>query len=151
MARAVHEEILMRTFKTFGLLFLLASGAAVAQPAEQASAAPTPPMAQVSALMTKALSDYPGKEGKMILVTYPPGSVDPVHRHDAHAFVYVLEGSIVMGVKGGKEVTLGPGQTFYEGPDDVHTVGRNASRTKPAKFLVFLLKDQNKPVLIPVH
>jgi quercetin dioxygenase-like cupin family protein len=108
-------------------------------------------MAQVSALMTKALSDYPGKEGMMILVTYPPGSVDPVHRHDADAFVYVLEGSIVMGLKGGKEVTLGPGQTFYEGPDDVHTVGRNASPTKPAKFLVFLLKDQNKPVLIPVH
>ncbi|MFZ0872463.1 MAG: cupin domain-containing protein [Rhodanobacter sp.] len=141
----------MRMFKTFGLLFLLASGATSAQPAEKASAVSTQPMAQVSALMTKALSDYPGKEGMMILVTYPPGSVDPVHRHDAHAFVYVLEGSIVMGLKGGKEVTLGPGQTFYEGPDDVHTVGRNASRTKPAKFLVFLLKDQNKPVLIPVH
>jgi quercetin dioxygenase-like cupin family protein len=141
----------MRMFKTFGLLFLLASGATAAQPAEKASAVPTQPMAQVSALMTKALSDYPGKEGMMILVTYPPGSVDPVHRHDAHAFVYVLEGSIVMGLKGGKEVTLGPGQTFYEGPDDVHTVGRNASHTRPAKFLVFLLKDQNKPVLIPVH
>jgi quercetin dioxygenase-like cupin family protein len=141
----------MRMFKTFGLLFLLASGATAAQPAEKASAVSTQPMAQVSALMTRALSDYPGKEGMMILVTYPPGSVDPVHRHDAHAFVYVLEGSIVMGLKGGKEVTLGPGQTFYEGPDDVHTVGRNASPTKPAKFLVFLLKDQNKPVLIPVH
>ena len=141
----------MRMFKTFGLLFLLASGATAAQPAEKASAVPTQPMAEVSALMTKALSDYPGKEGMMILVTYPPGSVDPVHRHDAHAFVYVLEGSIVMGLKGGKEVTLGPGQTFYEGPDDVHTVGRNASHTRPAKFLVFLLKDQNKPVLIPVH
>ena len=141
----------MRMFKTFGLLFLLASGATAAEPAEKASAVPTQPMAQVSALMTKALSDYPGKEGMMILVTYPPGSVDPVHRHDAHAFVYVLEGSIVMGLKGSKEVTLGPGQTFYEGPDDVHTVGRNASHTKPARFLVFLLKDQNKPVLIPVH
>jgi quercetin dioxygenase-like cupin family protein len=151
MARAIHEELPMRMFKTLGLLFLLASGTAVAQPAEQASAASTPPMAQVSSLMTRALSDYPGKEGMLILVTYPPGSVDPVHRHDAHAFVYVLEGSIVMGLKGGKEVTLGPGQTFYEGPDDVHTVGRNASRTQPAKFLVFLLKDQNKPVLIPVH
>lgn len=147
----------MRTFKTFGfntfglLLFLLVSGVAAMQPAEQASTSSTPPMAQVAELTTKALKDYPGKEGKMILVTYPPGSVDPVHRHYAHAFVYVLEGSIVMGLNGGKQVTLGPGQTFYEGPDDVHTVGRNASRTEPAKFVVFLLKDQNKPVLLPGH
>ena len=141
----------MRMFKTFGLLFLLASGAAAAQPSEQASAASTPPTAQVSELMTKALSDYPGKEGKMILVTYPPGSVDPVHRHDAYAFVYVLEGSIVMGLKGGKEVTLGPGQTFYEGPDDVHTVGRNASTTEPAKFIVILLKKKGVDVLLPAE
>ena len=141
----------MHVFRTFGMLFLLVSGAAVAQPAQEAASASKPAMAQVSELMTKDLKDYPGKEGKMILVTYPPGSVDPVHRHYAHAFVYVIEGSIVMGVNGGKEVTLGPGQTFYEGPDDVHTVGRNASRTAPAKFVVFLLKDQNKPVLVPAH
>lgn len=142
----------MRTFLSFGLLFLFAAGVAEAQsPSTNDSAAASTPRAQVSELMTKALKDYPGKEGKMILVTYPPGSVDPVHRHDADAFVYVLEGSIVMGLNGGKEVTLGPGQTFYEGPDDVHTVGRNASRTKPARFVVFLLKDQNKPVLVPVH
>jgi quercetin dioxygenase-like cupin family protein len=140
----------MRTFVSFGLLFLFAIGIAEAQSASDAAAASTP-RAQVVTLMTKALKDYPGKEGKMIVVTYPPGSVDPVHRHYADAFVYVLEGSIVMAVNGGKEVTLGPGQTFYEGPDDVHTVGRNASSTKPAKFVVFLLKDQNKPVLVPVH
>jgi quercetin dioxygenase-like cupin family protein len=141
----------MHAFKTFALLLLLVSGMAAAQPAEQASPTSTAPMAKVADLMTKALKDYPGKEGKMILVTYPPGSVDPVHRHHAHAFVYVLEGSIVMGLNGDKPVTLGPGQTFYEGPDDIHTVGRNASKTKPAKFLVLLLKDQNKPVLIPEH
>lgn len=141
----------MHTFKTFALLLLLVSGMAAAQPAEHASPTSTAPMAKVADLMTKALKDYPGKEGKMILVTYPPGSVDPVHRHHAHAFVYVLEGSIVMGLNGDKPVTLGPGQTFYEGPDDIHTVGRNASKTKPAKFLVLLLKDQNKPVLIPEH
>jgi quercetin dioxygenase-like cupin family protein len=76
--------------------------------------------------------------------------VDPVHRHNASAFVYVLEGSIVMQVKGGKEVTLTPGQTFYEGPNDIHTVGRNASQTQPAKFIVLLLKDKNAPVLVPV-
>lgn len=86
----------------------------------------------------------------MITVDYAPGGADPVHRHDAHGFIYVLEGSIVMGVKGGKEHTLTPGQTFYEGPEDLHTVGRNASKTKPAKFLVFLLKDKNKPAVIPV-
>jgi len=141
----------MRTFVSLGLLFLFAAGVAQAQSTEKAASASTPPRAQVAELMTKALRDYPGKEGKMIVVTYPPGSVDPVHRHYADAFVYVLEGSIVMGLNGDKEVTLGPGQTFYEGPDDVHTVGRNASSTRPAKFVVFLLKDQNKPVLVPVH
>jgi quercetin dioxygenase-like cupin family protein len=86
----------------------------------------------------------------MIKVEYPPGSHDPVHRHNAQAFLYVLEGSVVMGVNGGKPVTLTPGQTFYEGPNDIHTVGRNASKTMPAKFLVFLLKDKDAPVLIPV-
>src|ERR1041385_5263807 len=105
--------------------------------------------AKVAPLMSKDLKDFPGKEGSMITVEYPPGSVDPVHRHNAHAFVYVLEGSIVMQLKGGKEVTLKPGETFYEGPDDVHTVGRNASKTAPAKFVVFFLKDKGTPVLIP--
>jgi len=98
-----------------------------------------------------ALPDYPGKEVLMLTVEYPPGGADPVHRHDAHGFIYVLEGSIVMGVKGGKEVTLMPGQSFHEGPDDIHTVGRNASKDKPAKFVVFLLKDQNKPPVLPVE
>ena len=104
----------------------------------------------VTSLLSKDLTDFPGKEGLMIMVEYPPGSSDPVHRHNAHAFVYVLEGSVVMQLKGGKETTLTPGQTFYEGPDDVHVVGRNASSTKPAKFLVFLVKDKGAPVLIPV-
>jgi quercetin dioxygenase-like cupin family protein len=107
------------------------------------------PGAVVTPLFTKPLNDYPGKEALMITVTYPPGSVDPVHRHHAHAFVYVLEGSIAMQVKGGKEVTLTPGQTFYEGPNDVHTVGCNASQTEPAKFIVLLLKDKGAPVLVP--
>lgn len=103
---------------------------------------------KVTTLMSKDLAEFPGKEGLMITVEYPPGGSDPVHRHNAHAFVYVLEGSIVMQVKGGKEVTLTPGQTFYEGPKDVHVVGRNASSTKPAKFLVFLVKDKGAPVLV---
>jgi quercetin dioxygenase-like cupin family protein len=107
------------------------------------------PEAIVTPVMTQPLDDYPGKEALMIVVTYPPGAEDPVHRHNAHGFIYVLEGSIVMQVKGGKEVTLKPGQSFYEGPNDIHTVGRNASRTKPAKFLVLLLKDKGAPVLVP--
>ena len=106
--------------------------------------------AKVTPLMSKDLPDFPGKEGLMITVVYPPGSSDPIHRHNADAFVYVLEGSIIMQVKGGQPVTLTPGQTFYEGPDDIHVVGRNASNTKPAKFIVLLLKDKNAPVLIPV-
>ena len=107
------------------------------------------PAAIVTPLMTQPLDDYPGKEALMIRVEYPPGAADPVHRHHAHGFIYVLEGSIVMQVRGGKEVTLTPGQTFYEGPNDVHTVGRNASQTKPARFLVLLLKDKGAPVLVP--
>ena len=105
--------------------------------------------AKVTQLMSKDLPNLPGKEGLMITVEYPPGSSDPIHRHNANAFVYVLEGTIVMQVRGGKEVTLTPGQTFYEGPNDVHVVGRNASQTKPAKFVVFLVKDKGAPVLVP--
>jgi quercetin dioxygenase-like cupin family protein len=101
--------------------------------------------------MQKALAEYPGKEMLMITVDYPPGAVEPIHRHEAHAFVYVLQGSIVMQVRGGKEVTLTPGQTFYESPADVHMVGRNASTTKPAKFLVILLKKEGADVLLPAE
>ncbi len=107
--------------------------------------------AKVAQLFSKDLTNLPGKEGLMITVEYPPGSSDPIHRHNAHAFVYVLEGTIVMQVRGGKEVTLTPGQTFYEGPNDVHIVGRNASKTKPAKFVVFLVKDKDAPVLVPTN
>jgi quercetin dioxygenase-like cupin family protein len=110
-----------------------------------------PKEAEVTPLLSKDLTDFPGKEGLMITVEYPPGSSDPIHRHNAHAFVYVLEGSIVMQVRGGKEVTLTPGQTFYEGPNDVHVVGKNASQTKPAKFVVFLVKDKGAPVLVPAN
>src|SRR6516162_6584636 len=105
--------------------------------------------AKVTDLMSKDLPNLPGKEGLMIIVDYPPGSMDPIHRHNANAFVYVLEGTIVMQVRGGKEVTLTAGQTFYEGPDDVHVVGRNASQTKPAKFVVFLVKEKGAPALVP--
>ena len=105
--------------------------------------------AKVTPLLSKDLKNLSGKEGLMIMVEYPPGSTDPIHRHFAHAFVYVLEGSIVMQVRGGQEVTLTPGQTFYEGPDDVHVVGRNASQTEPAKFVVFLVKDKGAPVSTP--
>jgi quercetin dioxygenase-like cupin family protein len=106
--------------------------------------------AQVTPLMSKDLPECPGKEGLMITVVYPPGASDPIHRHNAHAFVYVLEGTVVMQVKGGKEITLTPGQSFYEGPNDIHVVGRNASTTKPAKFLVLLVKNKDAQVLIPV-
>jgi quercetin dioxygenase-like cupin family protein len=107
--------------------------------------------ANVTPLLSKDLTNLPGKEGLMISVEYPPGSSDPIHRHFAHAFVYVLEGSIVMQVRGGKETTVSAGQTFYEGPDDVHVVGRNASELKPAKFIVFLVKDKGAPVVVPAN
>ena len=107
--------------------------------------------ARVTELMTKALDQFPGKEVTMITVEYPPGAVDPVHRHNASTFVYVLEGSIVMQMKGGRKVTLRPGQTFYEDPKGIHLVGRNASKTIPAKFLVLLVKDKGAPILVPVE
>lgn len=126
------------------LLFLMPGSLMAQQPAASQA-----PQAAVTSLTSKDLREFPGKEALMITVEYPPGAVDPIHRHNAHAFIYVLEGSIIMQVKGGKEVTLTPGQTFYEGPDDVHVVGKNASSTKPAKFVVFFVKDKGAPVLVP--
>src|SRR3954447_25342836 len=117
---------------------LVFAGSAQFAPTAQAG----PPQPVVVPAMQKDLADVPGKEMLMLTVEYPPGAVEHIHRHDAYAFVYVLEGTIVEQVRGGKEVTLTPGQTFYEGPDDVHTVGRNASATKPAKFLVVMLKKK---------
>jgi uncharacterized protein YbjT (DUF2867 family)/quercetin dioxygenase-like cupin family protein len=114
-------------------------------------AAAEPKEAKLTQLFSKDLKDLPDKEGLMLLIEYPPGSSDPIHRHNAHGFIYVLEGSIVMQVRDGKEVTLTPGQTFYEGPEDVHVVGRNASETKPAKFVVFFVKDKGAPVLVPAN
>jgi quercetin dioxygenase-like cupin family protein len=105
----------------------------------------------VTPLILKELTDIPGKEALMITVVFPPGGADPIHRHDAHAFVYVLEGSIVMQVRGEEAVTLQPGQVFYEGPKHVHIVGRNASNTKPAKFLVVLVKDKGAEAVMPAE
>ena len=105
----------------------------------------------VTPLITEQLAGIPGKEGAVLLVEYAPGASDPVHRHDAHVFVYVLEGAVVMQVQGGKEVRLTPGQTFHESPGDVHVVGKNASTTAPAKFLAFFVKDTGAPALVPVR
>jgi len=107
--------------------------------------------ADVKELFAIDLADYAGKEGRMLEVSYPPGARDMVHRHDAHAFVYVLEGQIVMQLKGQPPVTLKAGQTFYEGPTDVHVVGRNASNTEPARFVVVLVKAKGAAILTPVN
>jgi quercetin dioxygenase-like cupin family protein len=137
----------MRIVPSLILSVLLCSTAAVAHGPAGAGAAPLP---VVTPLATQALPDQPGKEVLILEVVYPPGAVEPVHRHDADAFVYVLEGSIVMGVAGSKEVTLTPGQVFHEGPADLHTVGRNVSKDTPARFIAFLVKDTGKPAVIPV-
>jgi quercetin dioxygenase-like cupin family protein len=127
-------------------VFLLFALAALAT---QQLYAAEPPV--VVPLLSQELQDMPGKEVLLITVEYPPGGADPVHRHDAHGFIFVLEGTVIMQVRGGREITLGPGQTFYENPDDVHTVGRNASSTKPAKFLVLLLKDTGAAPVLPAE
>lgn len=123
--------------------------AVIAQPAVSQSASLPGPI--VNPLMQKDAADDPKKELLMLLVEYPPGAVEHIHRHDAQALVYVIEGSIVMGVRGAREVTLTPGQTFYEGPTDVHTVGRNASATRPAKFVVVLLKKKGVDAVLPAE
>ena len=143
--RIRQNGVAMSTLHILGTALVLAFGSL---PIQSACAAESP---VVTPLVLKELADIPGKEMLMITVDYPPGAADPVHRHDAHAFVYVLQGSIVMQVRGGKEVTLLPGQTFYEGPNDVHTVGRNASTTEPAKFIVILLKKKGADVLLPAE
>ena len=104
---------------------------------------------RASELMSHLLPDIPDKHVVILAITYPPGYSGAVHWHNAHAFAYVLEGSVVMGLNGGTPVTLTPGQTFYEGPDDIHTISRNASKTKPAKFVVFLIQDKNAPITVP--
>src|SRR5882672_11220594 len=138
--RAKNERsIMLRKQRILVILLCLIAGPLMAQ--EPA----------VTPLLSQELPDFPGKEVVMITVEFPPGGSDPIHRHHAHGFIYVLEGSVVMQVKGGKEATLTPGQTFYEGPDDVHVVGRNASQTKSAKFVVFFVKDKGAPVLVPAN
>ena len=136
----------MSYLRILGMVVVLAGGAQLKQPAHA-----EPPQPVVVPMMQKDLADVPGKEMLMITVEYPPGTVEHIHRHDAYAFVYVLEGSIVEGVRGGKEVTLTPGQTFYEGPNDVHTVGRNASTTKPAKFVVVMVKKKGVDAVLPAE
>ena len=136
MPRFIYALIVCTLMATVGVRLTMAS---TTEPKE----------AKVTPLFSKDLTDLSGKEGLMLMIEYPPGSSDPIHRHNAHGFIYVLEGSIVMQVRGGKEVTLTPGQTFYEGPEDVHVVGRNASQIKPAKFVVFFVKDKGAPVLVP--
>lgn len=122
------------------MLFVLAAYAAFAQ------------SSKVTPLMTKDLTGIAAapQEGTVLTVEYPPGVSSAQHRHNAHTFVYVLEGSVVMQVKGGKEMTLTEGQTFYETPDDIHSVSRNASTTKPAKILVFMVKAKGAPATVPV-
>jgi quercetin dioxygenase-like cupin family protein len=108
-------------------------------------------MKQVNTLLTKQLTEAPGQEIEVITVRYAPGAVDAIHRHDAYAVVYVLDGEVEMQVRGGALRRIGPGQVFYESPEDVHTVSRNASKTKPAKFVVFFVKNDGAQIFIPVH
>lgn len=137
----------MKTHVLGGIAALLLAGSLQAEERPHHEGAPLP---IATPILSEPLSGHPGKEVLLLSVEFPPDAVDPVHRHDAQAFVYVLEGSIVMGVAGGQEVVLGPGQTFQERPEDLHTIGRNASTSQPARFLAFLIKDVGKPAVIPV-
>jgi quercetin dioxygenase-like cupin family protein len=126
-----------------GAAWMLAVGLATSDPVSQ--------RATVTPLVAKVLSNDEKKELSMITVEYPPGGSTPAHTHHAQALLYVVEGSIVMQVEGGTAVTLSPGQTWYEGPDDVHVVSRNASSSAPAKYVVFMVKDAGAPILTPIE
>jgi quercetin dioxygenase-like cupin family protein len=139
MQEVTTKEVTMTTKLVALVLVGLMTGTAMAQEPK------------VTPLMSKDFAENPGREILVITVEHAPGGASPVHRHNAHAFVYVLEGSVVMQLKSGQQVTLTPGQTFYEGPDDVHVVDRNASSTAPAKFLVFMIKDKGAPAVVPVE
>ena len=145
------EAQLKTSQKTMLALAFLITSALIATSTLMAQTAVTPPVAQetITTLLTKDVAGFPGEEALMYTVDFPPGYSSPVHRHNAQVSVYVLEGSVVMQVRGQKELTLQPGQTFYEAPDDIHIVSRNASSTKPAKFLVFLIKEKGAPLVVP--
>ena len=132
-------------------VLLLSATSACAQNESKPDGAKSAQDTIITPLISKEFANIAGKEGLMITVEYAPGAASPKHRHDAHTFVYVLEGSIVMQAEGGHAVTLGPGQTFYETPQDIHAVSKNASATKPAKFLVFLVKDKGVPPVLPAQ
>jgi quercetin dioxygenase-like cupin family protein len=132
------------------LLAFLITSALITTSTLMAQKAITPPAHEtITPLITKDLAGLPGEQVLMYTVDFPPGFSSPIHRHNAQVSVYVLEGSVVMQVRGGKEMTLTPGQSFYEDPNDIHVVSRNASSTKPAKFLVFLINKKDAPLVIP--
>jgi quercetin dioxygenase-like cupin family protein len=101
-------------------------------------------------LMLKDIIGLPGKEVRVLTVDAAPGASSPVHRHNGQVFVYMLSGKMIMQVMGSPAVTIGPGQTFYESPDDIHTMSKNASKKHPARFLVFMIVDKGAPVVVPV-
>jgi quercetin dioxygenase-like cupin family protein len=137
--------------KVVWMLAFLITSTLIATSTLMAQKAVTPPVAQetITTLITKDLAGFPGEQVLMYTVDFPPGFSSPIHRHNAQVYVYVLEGSVVMQVRGGKELTLRPGQSFYEDPNDIHIVSRNASSTKSAKFLVFLINKKGAPLVIP--
>lgn len=143
-ATTPKEEPVMSA-RVFGAVLMIVL-AGIAAAAEEPAASTT----KVAPLLTKALAGIDGKEGVMLTVEYPPGVSSASHRHNANTFVYVLEGSVVMQVAGGPLTTLQAGETFYESPSDIHAVSRNASDTKPAKLLVFFVKDVGAPASVPV-
>ncbi|MGH8113821.1 MAG: cupin domain-containing protein [Rhodanobacteraceae bacterium] len=164
MSTRTHRSAAILKLATATAAVLLCASAAQAQPPTQSGASVAPPKVHgrlvdprtplaptlVKQLMTRAVVGLPGKEVVVSTIEYPPGASSPPHRHDAQVFVYVLQGRVIMQVKGGPRMTLGPGQMFYENPSDIHIVSANASKTKPARFLAFLIKDKDKPATLPV-
>jgi quercetin dioxygenase-like cupin family protein len=138
----------MKKNKVLAVVPLLAGVLALC-PTTGSAQAKEPGEVKVTPLFGNPLGDIPGREGVMLTVDIPPGGGSPPHRHNSHVYVYVLEGSVAMKVKGKPQVTLNPGQTFYESPKDIHEVSKNASDTKPAKFVVFMLKKKGVPPVLP--
>ena len=149
--QAKLKEQLMTSSKPILALAILIASTLIPTSTLKAQKTGAAPMAQetITPLITKDLVGFPGEQALMYTVDFPPGFSSPIHRHNAQVSVYVLEGTVVMQVRGQKELTLGPGQSFYEAPNDIHVVSRNASSTTPAKFLVFLIHKKGAPLVIP--
>jgi hypothetical protein len=139
--RAAAEEVELETGISIMHRFLLASALLLSFAGSVAAQETT----KVTSLMSRDLSDIPGKEGDMLIVEYAPGAEDPVHRHNANAFVYVLEGSVVMQVKGGRRSPFTLVKPFMKVPTTYTLLVATPARRSQRSFSSSSLRTRVRP------